>query len=284
MILLYHRVASGFDPLELNVSADHFAGHLQVITQHTTPCGLGDLVRGVQDRRSLRPLSAVTFDDGYRDNLFTAEPMLDRAGVPATVFVTPRALYGVDEMWWDEFARLIVEPAWTADPEASGYIECRRMLEDLRRTTSEERESILGGLRAREVTSRPLHPLLTVSEIVRLGSSEVVEIGAHTITHPVLSSLSEAEQFDEIVGGRNALAEILGVPPVTFAYPFGTPLDYNRRSVRSVARAGYALACANFTCKVGRASPRLELPRMLVRDWPAEEFERRLTDLLGTST
>lgn len=287
MILLYHRIASGFDPLGLNVSPGSFADHLDVITRYTVPCRLEDLVRRVREGRLAQPLSAVTFDDGYQDNLLVAAPMLERSGVPATVFVTPCARNGVREMWWDELARLVFDsspalingdPDPPAQPEAT-YV---RLYGDLRRTPPGERELILANMRASQVAhSAPLHPLLEPFEIGELGARAGIEIGGHTMSHPTLSSLPAAQQLEEIKAGRATLAEILGHVPTTFAYPFGTPADYDRHSVRAVSEVGYTLGCANFASAVGRSSPILELPRILVRDWPVDEFERRLAGALG---
>lgn len=294
LILLYHRVATGFDPLELNVSPTHFADHLEILIRHAEPCSLHALVAGVRDHHVGRRLVTVTFDDGYQDNLNVASPMLERAGVSGTVFVTPYAQRGVREMWWDELARLAVpsaaanaDTAWTLDrsddptPEHTAF---RNLFRALRQSSPERRQDLLADLRVRagyDEGSLPLHPLLELDEISRLDASPAIEVGGHTMTHPVLAELSSHQQFAEISGGRSTLSEILGRPPMAFAYPFGTPADYNRQSVRVVARAGYDLGCANFAARVGRGSPKLELPRVLVRDWTGEEFERRLVGMLG---
>jgi peptidoglycan/xylan/chitin deacetylase (PgdA/CDA1 family) len=257
---------------------------------YTAPCELNGLVCQVRDgSASRRPPLTVTFDDGYRDNLLVAAPMLDRAGVFATVFVTLSGGRGASEMWWDELARLASDPS-AVQPEigsehlAPSDVRFLRIFDDLRTKSVLERERVLASLRANRIAETvPTYPLLEPHEIVKLDTTPAIEIGGHTMTHPVLSALPGDQQFEEVVGNRSSLTEVLGHPPLAFAYPFGTPLDYNRESIRAVSRSGYSLACANFTSRVGRRSPTLELPRMIVRDWEGEEFEQRLIDLLGSN-
>ena len=164
------------------------------------PCDLHDLVRGVSQRQSIRPLLAVTFDDGYRDNLAVACPILERAGVPATVFVTPSAQNGAAEMWWDELTRLVLGPetagldlGWTisrTDDPTPGHASYRALFDEARRATPAGREAILAGLRVGDdVDAAPMHPLLDREEIARLDTNSAIEVGAHTLTHPVLSTL-----------------------------------------------------------------------------------------------
>ncbi len=285
----------GFDPLELNVSPHHFAEHMEVIARWTIPCSLRDLDRRVRDRSLTRPLLAVTFDDGYRDNLTVACPALERSGIYATVFVTPGAQSGVREMWWDELTRLVmgraaadIDEAWTlsrADDPTPSHARYRQLFDDLRRAPVASRDTILARLRAGDGLDSPArHPLLERDEIAKLDASPAIEVGAHTMTHPVLSALRPSQQFEEIAASRAGLEVILGRPPTSFAYPFGTPADYDRSSVRAVARAGFVLGCANFASLVGRGSPSLELPRILVKDWSGEEFERRLAHVLDGGT
>ena len=109
-ILLYHRVAHvTTDPQLLSVTPEHFVEHLQLLAEQREPVSLADLVCHREERR-YRQAVAVTFDDGYADNLHAAKPLLERAGVPATVFVTSGYVGGMRPFWWDELEELLLWP------------------------------------------------------------------------------------------------------------------------------------------------------------------------------
>jgi len=126
LVLLYHRIADLVsDPQCLAVSPAHFADHLDVILEHGVPMTLPALLQAARAQTLPRGAVAITFDDGYADNLLTAAPMLARAGVPATVFVStgpfmrPRPArdnsatsgeQGAEEFWWDAVERVLLGP------------------------------------------------------------------------------------------------------------------------------------------------------------------------------
>ncbi len=80
---------------------------------------------------------------------------------------------------------------------------------------------------------------------------------------------------------RRILERVIGRTVDEFAYPFGAPIDLPRDDSTELHAAGYALACANFQGTIGAAVSPFRLPRMLVRDWSAEEFSHRLSRWFG---
>lgn len=111
LILLYHRVAEqGPDPWQLAVTPRHFDEHLRVLREHGRPSSLGKLSGGVQSGAVPDRALVVTFDDGYADNLLNAKPLLEKHGVPATVFVATGYSGQDREFWWDELDRLFLQP------------------------------------------------------------------------------------------------------------------------------------------------------------------------------
>src|ERR1700734_1698233 len=112
MILVYHRVAEAtVDPWALNVSPVHFAQQLQVLNTIAHPVSLRQLVSARSDRELPQRPVCVTFDDGYADNLYAAKPALETYRVPGTVFITPGYLGVPENLWWDELAKLVLDPA-----------------------------------------------------------------------------------------------------------------------------------------------------------------------------
>src|SRR5258707_14171950 len=111
LILLYHRVNTlDTDPQLLAVSPEPFAAHLDVLQEIARPMPLRDLVAAARAGEDLRDAVAITFDDGYEDNLLTARPILQQQGVPATIFVATAGLTSRQEFFWDDLDRIFLQP------------------------------------------------------------------------------------------------------------------------------------------------------------------------------
>ena len=153
-----------------------------------------------------------------------------------------------------------------------------RPLEDAERRELIDELLVAAGL---ATSGRGVNRILTPDEVVTLGRSSGVEVGAHTSTHPQLSALGPTAQLQEIESSKRRLEELLESPVSGFAYPHGGTDAYDRKSVSAVREAGFEFACSAFQGAVFRASPRFELPRFLVEDWSGEELARRLEALLA---
>jgi peptidoglycan/xylan/chitin deacetylase (PgdA/CDA1 family) len=321
VVLLYHRIGhSPLDPQLLAVTKEHFAEHLQLISERYVPLGLADLVAAAVQGRNPARAVAITFDDGYADNLFAAKPLLEHAGTPATVFVASGYVRGGAPFWWDELERLLLRPgllpstltlevgretllwelgdetaytsvsaadrtAWTVlddrDPGPRQRIY-RALCARLRVLDETERARALERLRSvaePEATDAEMPRPMTSAELACLVEGDLVDVGAHTVTHPVLSRLAEERQRDEIAGSRRQLQEVLGRPVASFAYPYGTDADFDETTVKLIREAGFDHACANLPGRVDRRTDPFRLPRFVVRDWSGDELDRRLSAL-----
>ncbi len=149
----------------------------------------------------------------------------------------------------------------------------------LKPTSAGEQARILDDLSAwagLKPVARESHRFLTPDEILRLPDGGLVEVGAHTVTHPILSRLSVTSQRDEILGSKTQLEEILGSPVTTFAYPYGSRYDYTKETAAIIQEAGFDCACSTTADVIFKNADRFELPRVYVGNWPAEEFARRM--------
>ena len=117
---------------------------------------------------------------------------------------------------------------------------------------------------------------MTADELKAFAASPAVTIGAHTLLHCSLAARPEHEQHREIVGSKQLLEQWLGCPVDRFAYPFGTMHDYNATSLRICEEAGFRHAAANRAGIVHKDSPRFAFPRVLIRDWSADELAAQL--------
>jgi peptidoglycan/xylan/chitin deacetylase (PgdA/CDA1 family) len=112
LILLYHRIVRlRRDPWSLCISPEQFEQQLSVLRERSCPVRLQDLKSHLSgEANSQLPKVVVTFDDGYADNLLSAEPLLRRFGIPATMFIVSRPGNRDIEFWWDELERILLEP------------------------------------------------------------------------------------------------------------------------------------------------------------------------------
>lgn len=128
---------------------------------------------------------------------------------------------------------------------------------------------------------RPAYRVLGAGEIRMLAEGGLVDVGAHTVAHPVLSALPSVDQRDEVQRSKACLEEILSRPVTSFAYPYGTRSDYTAETVAIVREVGYDHACSNFEGLVRQGTDPWQLPRFLVRDWDGEKFSCLLRDWQG---
>lgn len=174
--------------------------------------------------------------------------------------------------------------AWSVlekdDPSPRQHLY-RSLCQLLRPLPHGERRKVLDRLLAWagvESRIRPTYRPFSSDEVLRLAERELVEVGAHSVTHPVLSTLPAAMQRTEILESKAHLEEILGRPVTSFAYPYGSRSDYTAETVAIVQEAGFTCACANFADVVWQGTDRYQLPRVVVRDWDGEAFARWLEE------
>jgi peptidoglycan/xylan/chitin deacetylase (PgdA/CDA1 family) len=308
-ILLYHRVApaGGRDPLILNVSPARFAEQVGAVLRRFQIVPLADIA--VDGRDGAKPRIAITFDDGYTGVLDHAKPVLERAGAVATAFVPTGFVRSQREFWWEELEDVLLSDRplppsldldvagrpfrWSASARGPRFRGPRwkgrariyyPLVRLLARVGTREREECLARVfswAGAEPPRRRERMPLSERELRALGAGGVFEVGAHTVSHPVLASLDAREQAREIVGSKEALEAMTGQPVTSFAYPHGSKADYTSETVDAVRAAGFARACTSLGGPVQPGSDPLQLPRVVVRDWPGEELLRRLDDVFA---
>lgn len=140
---------------------------------------------------------------------------------------------------------------------------------------SDERARAIAELAAwsgSPLQARPAHRVLTLPEVRELAADELVQIGSHTRTHPVLSQASVESQRDELAGSRAELEALLGTAVHTFAYPHGA---YTQATISIARSSGFRCACTTRGPLVEERCDPYELPRLAVPDCDGEAFERR---------
>jgi peptidoglycan/xylan/chitin deacetylase (PgdA/CDA1 family) len=314
LVLMYHRVAAvDLDPWSLCVTPQHFAEHLEVLQKYAQPMRLQALAKARQEGTLPNRAVAVTFDDGYIDNLENAKPLLERYNIPATVFITTGQIGEQREFWWDELERILLQPEllpptltleingqahqwelgaattynaterqrdrtvrpWEAEPSSrcgfhyAVWNQLRLLSPSDRQAKLDELAAWAGTMTLPRATYRPM----TWEEVRVLEKGGLIEVGAHTVSHPALSAHAASLQQQEIYQSKSTLETRLDHPIKTFAYPFG---DYNHQTMALVQEAGFVCACSTQGDVVWQQSDTWQLPRFEVQNWDGAEFERRL--------
>lgn len=266
VILLYHRVCNlSDDPFQLAVSPENFSAQLRYLKENWRLIRLAD---AFQQRDE--PAVAITFDDGYADNLLYALPILEACGVPATFFITTGYLDTDDGYWWDELALR----GEMADRERHGFLKALQ---------PEERRNYLaetGQRHNRSVTCSEMNRSLTSSQLQQLAASPLVDIGSHGVSHTSFSILSVKMQMNEFKDSRDRLMQLLERDISAFSYPFGGAEDIAEESSQLCRSADYSYAVVNIPGQVHRWTNPYRLPRNLVRDWPMSVFAEKMQHFL----
>ena len=274
-ILMYHRIATpDVDPWGLSVSPERFAEQVQALRARRTILSMDAFVARLQSGDLPHDAVALTFDDGYLDNLHQAKPILEAADVPATVFLTTGRIGTGEEFWWDELARMVlsraeplsasvtVEPdglqielppidpemeprvTWRAwdRPVTAREATYRTLWQALQDCAPDSREGAMAQLRRVFGATRPNPEDLPMRAAdVRRLVSDRVSVGAHGCTHQPLTSLPAAARVEEIQRSRVEAEALSGLPVTGFAYPHG---DRDAETIDMVRRAGYRWACS----------------------------------------
>ncbi len=233
VILCYHNVvaapqcadatrAGAGDPA-VHLPLARFEEQALWLRTHFDVIGLEELLDRLAAGRSVARLAALTFDDAYGGVFAHAVPVLERLGLPATVFVVAAAPDRCVPFWWDRAGAVRAAPA-----ERDRWLD--ELTGDGRRIDAEAHLGPADDLGA----ERRAAPWPAIAAASRPGGA--LAIGAHSATHRNLTALDDADLELEAVGSRDVIAERTGAVPTCFAYPYGL---WNGRVREAARRAGY---------------------------------------------
>jgi peptidoglycan/xylan/chitin deacetylase (PgdA/CDA1 family) len=287
MILMFHRVRPWFEkPFAPNASLEITPEFLDLTVKMLRRQGidiisLDEVPDRLVDARGRRPFAVLTFDDGYRDNLQYAAPILHELGVPWTIFVVDDFAKGRGSLWWLELESVIAGAdhlSISIDGRAEEivtrtlkqkYAAFDRLNFRLKTGSEEQLNRVMGDLR-RDFGLDPDQLVRTLcanwKELQSLAASSLVTIGAHTLTHPVLAHCSARKAEAEIIGSKEAVEAGMGRPVRHFAYPHGDAGSAGPREFRLGREAGYETAVTTRPGHIyaSRSADRLALPRVSI--------------------
>ncbi|MEL7338868.1 MAG: polysaccharide deacetylase family protein [Bacteroidota bacterium] len=250
---VYHRSSMPFNGRHIRTSV--FEKHLRYFRRHFDILSLDDVfVRVEEGRFAQRPTLALSFDDGYRNNLTYALPLLARYEVPATLFAITGILDGTQSrIWTDTLDMIRVKLAgqslqWEdqifADKGGQLYNEAGQSIYDYFQTYAcGERDNRLARLAKQQQLQAwvmdqqiDFHRLLSPEELRQIDGSPWVSVQAHTYRHHDLAFREAAEIRLELLQGKSALENLLQHPVETLAFPFGR---YDQRTKAIAREVGY---------------------------------------------
>jgi peptidoglycan/xylan/chitin deacetylase (PgdA/CDA1 family) len=264
IVMMFHEIHTDVDA-ELRTGCDPAQLERVVLALRARGRDIVDIDEGLRrlaDPGS-KPFAILTFDDGYRDNLTVALPVLERLGAPMTVFVPTGMVTREVYAWWLGLRR------WILDSEAIDVLPMGRRFDcaDLASKLAAKRQitAWIGDDQSRADSLAPIfakrgislpelveHYAVNEAELRTMARHPLVTIGAHTATHRFLTSLGEADVFGEFSSNKAFLEAVLDRPVDFLAYPYGTPGACGEREGAQAAKAGLR---ASFTTRHGHLYP-----------------------------
>ncbi len=288
-IIMLHKITpSDGNPSSLTV--DKFELLIKYIKKYYQPMKVVDLIN-FRKSKGFYPDNAValTFDDGFKSFYDLALPVLRKHEVPASIYVCPMLIEKESWIWPDCLEYIYQE----------GYRDrCDKPLEEilkeLKRVSSEQRDKYINdayqlcNVEVPDVIPNE-YQLLSWKMMQEISQLHLVEIGAHTLTHPILSTEDSETAWSEISGSKNMLQENLDIEVQSFCFPNGHPADYLPEHLKMVKNAGYLCGIASHFGLVTMDSDDMALPRISTGDSMllsykqldgVEQFQRKLLNEL----
>jgi len=284
----YHRIAPDDLPrapgsgLTFSALTANFRRQLRILANSTQVVPASQLVAWLHGDAVLPArASLITFDDGYRDNLTLAHPILQEVRVPAIVYLSTGYMGTQAPLYWHHAAYSFrqAEPgrytlpvtgaetitAATLNAVAHRWIAATKALPPEQRLR--EAEALAEALNTAVVPPDAFRDFYLSWDEVRRMRVAGVEFGAHSVTHPILSAVPDAVAQREIIDSKQRIEAELGESVTSFAYPNGLPADYTDRHVAMVREAGFDMAFTLSPGPVSQAAVRLDpyrIPRIYV--------------------
>jgi peptidoglycan/xylan/chitin deacetylase (PgdA/CDA1 family) len=271
-ILMYHRFPQG----------SQFEAQCAHLKKYYQPVSLTQAAEALREGSMPERQVVVTVDDGYRDFLDNAFPVLQRFAIPGTVFLTTdlpdrngwlwvdQVMYCFQQTRIREIALNICQPErWLLDTTDGRRQAGVAIKEAMKKLPNEERLEWLEKLPRLLEVELPDAPPESHAPLrwddVRALAKQGVEFGAHTRTHPILSRLSSIERIEgEICGSKQRIEQEAGIEVLHFCYPNGGPADFTPQTVEVVKSVGFMTAVTG-TPGVNRAGANLfQLSRIAV--------------------
>jgi peptidoglycan/xylan/chitin deacetylase (PgdA/CDA1 family) len=280
MIFLYHGVVRS--SLKVHdwcfMDESSFRSQVKYIKEHFEVISLSEAVELLRNGRTHRPTAVITFDDGLQNNYDVAFPILREEGLPATIFLVTGMVNSGDTIWYCRLNRALAETNKTSlEWNGSRFDLSGPIPKVIASSTIQARlkefahPQLLGELRKiiLDLDDDPDCPIevgspfriISYDAIKEMAASGLIEFGAHTHSHAILSLLSPKERYDEIARSIKAIHELTGRPCELFAYPNGRVQDYDAEVIKILESSGIRASVTAIEGANDWITPMMELRR-----------------------
>lgn len=288
-ILIYHQVFAEKDAMRPSEpDAQTFAWQMQLVNRHFTPLSISGALKHLEQGTLPANAICVTFDDGYINNLEIAAPILQQFNIPATVYIATGFSNG-ENMFNDRVIDLVANQQIStlnldAIEEHSVELErtedrikvAHRILAKIKYLPIAERKTLIDALYQENNAHEAPIKMMSAEQIKQLRSMGV-DIGAHTVEHPILKVLEATEQEQQIAESKQVLETILGEEITGFAYPNGkVGGDYDQATRNIVEDLGIDYAVSTNWGVTTKNSDKFQLNRFTPWDATPVKFHLRL--------
>lgn len=288
-VLIFHRVLPEPDPLfPEEIHARRFDELCGWLTNWFNVLPLDQAVARMKTGTLPARAACITFDDGYADNFHVAMPILQRHGLTATFFIATGFLDG-GRMWNDTLIETVRScreavldlAALGLGSHVLGTVTAQQaaitsLIGQIKYRPVAERVSLTEEV-ARMANVQPPQSLMMTSAEVKAMRQAGMQIGAHTVSHPILARLTDDQAREEIGNSKRFLEQLLGERITVFAYPNGKPgEDYSPQTVDVVRSLGFDAAVSTQWGASRRGDDPLQIKRFTPWDKTRLRFGLRL--------
>jgi peptidoglycan/xylan/chitin deacetylase (PgdA/CDA1 family) len=293
IILVYHRVFNFSDLMypNSNVDVETFNWQMELLATHFNVLSLSDALEKVKQGTLPSRAVCITFDDGYADNYFNALPILKYYELPATFFVVSKML-NKHRMWNDDIVEALRNykkpildltklglDVYDIDTPNKKSQTAKQLENDLKYLPFSERAEKCKAI-ANLTPNLPQNLMLTSDQLKSLSNESGIEIGGHSVNHPILTKIVPIDWQSEIKDCKTQLESIIEKPVRYFAYPNGKlDIDFDKQHALFVKECGYEAALStNWGC-VSHTSDLFLLPRFTPWDKTPLKFMLRMASI-----
>jgi peptidoglycan/xylan/chitin deacetylase (PgdA/CDA1 family) len=264
-ILNYHRVlpSNKIDNslVNISVSTDNFINQLNYLTKNFNIISLDELLLHLKSKSNEFKI-VITFDDGYRDNLNYAYPILEKFNAPATIYIITKFINNKFIPWWIKLDYFIKNQKKidTNKKKLFNLYKNKLLLSD-QLTIDKNVLSILGKNNKLKYNNI----FLDQKEIQYLSKQKLITIGSHSHSHYNFSKLTEEQTLSEFKTSKSILENMINKKILHFSYPYGGYQNINFKFNKLLKNLGYLSAVTTVRKKL-YMSDQFELPRVFINN------------------